>query len=367
MMADSPSTRRDFLKGKSAADVLGEIGAGGSLHGSTPAAPDAACLLSLTRRAMACDFQVQLPTDRDRNQTQAAMAALDLVDELEDQLSVYRDHSQIMRLNRAAQLDAAHVEPDLFALLEQCDRLYQQTDGAFDATTGPLSRVWGFFERKGRLPDDEELAKALELVGWRHLQLDHDAQTMRILKPGVEVNFNGIGKGYALDAAAAQMQGDGVADLLMHGGRSTLVARGNRPENDGTDGAKPGWGVGLRHPLRPQHHIAEFDLVDAAFSTSGSATQGFVHQGQRYGHILDPRTGQPATGMHSVSVIAPTGAEADALSTAFFVMGYEAAERYCRRNPEVGALMVLAGERPNQVEIRPLNLPQDRWRQLAQA
>jgi thiamine biosynthesis lipoprotein len=289
------------------------------------------------------------------------------VEELEDRLSVYRDHSEIMRLNRTAAFEAAPVDAELFALLQQCDRLYQQTAGAFDATTGPLSRVWGFFERKGRLPGDGELAEALDLVGWRHVQLDPDAQTMRLLKPGVEVNFNGIGKGYALDRAAELMQEDGVADLLMHGGRSTLVARGNRPpiEVDGVEGDRPGWGVGLRHPIRPQHHIAEFNLVDGAFSTSGSATQGFVHQGQRYGHILDPRTGRPALGMHSVSVVAPTGAEADALSTAFFVMGFEASAEYCRQNPGVGALFVLPGAQPSTVEIRPVNLPDDRWRQLA--
>lgn len=351
-MPKPSNTRRDFLSGKAAADALAATGEGQRL--ASPS--EAPCTLSLSRQAMACEFQVQLCTSHERNETDIGMAALDLVDELEDRLSVYRPHSEIMRLNRDAQAAAVEVSPSMFLLLTRCEELYNATAGAFDATTGPLSRVWGFYERRGRMPRDEELADAMRLVGWRHVQLDREKQTLRLLLPSVEVNFNGIGKGYALDQAAELMLHAGASDFLLHGGRSTLVARGNRPSG------APGWATGLRHPLRPERLLAEVALVDQAFSTSGNATQGFVHQGQRYGHVLDPRTGQPATGLHSVSVLAPDGVTADALSTALFVMGFESAWEFCEDHPEIGALFVLPNKGASSVRIEAINLAEERWR-----
>lgn len=364
-MNDPRPTRRAFLRGEAAADALtGAIDAGALPPGAPEADPRAAqreaCLLTLTRRAMACEFQVRLCADQQRNETAPALAALDLIDQLEDRLSVYRDHSEIMRLNREAQQNPAAVEADMFALLRQCDALWRATGGAFDATTGPLSRAWGFFERRGRVPSDEQLAEALARVGWRHISLDEELATLEIHTPGVEINFNGIGKGYALDCAVELLAREGVEDALIHGGRSTLAARGRKPS-----GETSGWRVGLRHPLRPQRRIAEFTLVNEAFSTSGSATQGFVDRGRRFGHILDPRTGRPAGGAHSVSVLAPSGTLADALSTAFYVMGPEAAERFCSENHRIGALFVLPGPTASSVSLHPVNLPQDRWRPLS--
>ncbi|TWT31122.1 Thiamine biosynthesis lipoprotein ApbE precursor [Posidoniimonas corsicana] len=358
-MADS-SSRRDFLKGKAAADALADIGAGaagGEAGTADPGMPD--CVLSLTRRAMACDFQVQLVASPHRNETGPGMAALDLIDRQEDRLSVYRDSSDISLLNNAAQYGPAETDHEMFALLQTCDRLHRDTDGAFDATTGPLSKAWGFYSREPRVPTEEELSAAMQLVGWRHVRLDEGAQTVAFDRQGVEINFNGIGKGHALDLAADQMQLELADDFLLHGGRSTLVARGDRP------GGQPGWGVALRHPLRPQLRIAEFTLMDQAFSTSGAATQGFVSGGKRYGHILDARTGRPASGPHSVSVIAPTGAEADALSTAFYVMGPEATRAYCEAHPGVGAAFVLPGKHASSVRLEAINLPDDRWRPLS--
>ncbi|TWT85273.1 Thiamine biosynthesis lipoprotein ApbE precursor [Posidoniimonas polymericola] len=358
-MAESPTNRRDFLKGKSAVEALGSIGDALPAGAADPGLAD--CTLSLTRRAMACDFQVQLIASPHRNETEPALAALDLIDEQEDRLSVYRDSSDISLLNNAAQFGPAETDAEMFALLELCDQLHRETEGAFDTTTGPLSKAWGFYQREPRVPSDEQLAAARELVGWSHVKLDADTQTLAFDKQGIEVNFNGVGKGHALDLAAEQLGLALVDDFLMHGGRSTLVARGNRP-----GGQVAGWGVALRHPLRPQLVIAEFALVDQAFSTSGAATQGFVSGGERYGHILDARTGRPAVGPHSVSVIAPTGAEADALSTAFYVLGPERSRVYCEAHPGVGAAFVMPGQHANQVRLEVVHLPADRWRQVSE-
>lgn len=343
-MTHPRDTRREFLTGSSAARALGRL-ADGPQHGAAPGAPTRGCTLTLTRRLMACDFEVSLAADRNHNDTGPAVEALDLVSDLEDLLTIYRPGGETDRLNQQAHAGPVPVSPALFSLLALCEELHHQTGGAFDPTSTPLSKAWGFYERSGRVPSDAELDEARGLVGWRHVEIDHAAQTLRFLRPGVGVNFNAIGKGWALDRAADLLTGLGVESFLLHGGRSTLVARGDAPGGGGA-----GWRVGVRNPLRPAERLLEVPLRCRAFSTSGSAVQGFVAQGVRYGHVLDPRTGRPAVGPLSVSVVAPTGAEADALSTAFYVLGPEASAEVCARRPGVAALFVLPGRGRGSVD-----------------
>ena len=362
MSDKGPSHRRDFLTGRAAGQVAADAieqaadHVAGFADALAPSPVESAehaqpgYVVSLKRRAMACDFEIRLNADRpdDQQPSPAALAALDLVDELESQMTVYRESSDVIKINRGAFAGPMPVESRLFALLELADRLHQETGGAFDPTSGPLSHAWGFDRRQGRRPTDEEIAKALDNVGWEKVCLDREAQAIGFEKPGVEINLNGIGKGYAVDRAADVLLEADVEDFLIHGGRSTMLARGNRT-------GQQGWAARLRHPLRPQQVIAEFDLVNEALSTSGSATQSFVIGGRRYGHLIDPRTGWPAEGMHSATVVAPSGALADALSTAFYVMGVEAVEAYCDTHPEVIALLVLPGQRAGEVDVRAFN------------
>src|SRR5690606_33672005 len=194
------------------------------------------------------------------------------------------------------------------------DQLHRDSGGAYDLAGGPLSQLWGFHTRQGRLPADEEIQSTLDQVGWGNVSLDRQQSEIAFRREGIAINFNSIGKGYALDCAAAVLESQGVSDFMFHGGRSSLLARGHRT-------GQRGWPSGLRHPLRPQQPIASFWIKNQALSTSGSATQSFLHRGKRYGHLIDPRTGWPADTMHTVTVIAPTAMEADALSTAFYIMG----------------------------------------------
>ncbi|QDU57891.1 FAD:protein FMN transferase [Aeoliella mucimassa] len=363
MSSEQPTHRREFITGRTAgklvqgaagraADHFTQFADALSLGSPAPTEPvTPGYVLSLSRKAMACEFEIRLNADRrgDDRQTGAAMEALDLVEELEDQMTVYREVGEMVELNQQASHDWVEVEPRLFAMFELADTLYQQTGGAFDITGGPLSRAWGFDVRRGRIPTEEQLTAARSVVGWQYVELDRDRHRVRFNKPGVELNVNSIGKGYAVDRAAEVLAEQGVENFLFHGGRSTLLARGQRTGCEG-------WTARVRHPLRPQQVVAEFTLLNQALSTSGAATQSFVIGGQRYGHLIDPRTGQPADTMHSVTVVADNGALADALSTAFFVMGEQAAVDYCEQHPEVQALLVLAGNTPGEVRLRPLNL-----------
>ncbi len=355
MSATPRSTRREFLTGQAAVEAAGAFGV--ELGDSQDLGTDESYLLRLSRRAMACTFEVFLNAGQYPHGTETAIAALDLVDRLEDQLSVYRDESEICRLNRAAALLAVAVEPRLFDLLSRAVEIHRATGGAFDVTAGRLSDVWGFTRRHGKIPADEDLQAARECVGTEYLELDREAQSIRFARPGLEINLGSIGKGYALDRCAELLESAGVHDFLLHGGSSSVLARGAHggvPRSEEADAGA--WHVGVRHPLHPERRLGQLRLSNRALATSGSGTQFFVHQGRRYGHILDPRSGWPAEGVLSTSVLAPSAAEADALATAFYVMGPRHAADFCQTRPDVSAVLLCPAPRAGSVQIHRLNL-----------
>jgi len=342
-MTEDRPTRRSFLQGQ----VGPSIASSTPRASSPPLAMDRSSLaVSVRRRAMACEFEVQLAASRDDNSMEHVFAALDLVESLEAQMTVYRSDGEVMRINRRAAREPVRVESRLFNLFRQAEKLYRETDGAFDLTSGPLSEAWGFSRREGRIPSEAAIAAAREHVGMHHVSLDEKMQTIAFRKAGVSVNLNSIGKGYALDRMAELLALHSVDDYLLHGGKSSVLARGSRPGH-----GEAGWTVGLRHPLRPAERLTEFCLRDQALSTSGSGTQFFIRRGRRYGHILDPRTGRPAERLYSATVIAPTAAEADALSTAFYVMGPGEVDEYCAAHPEIATLLVAPAEREAEVQL----------------
>jgi thiamine biosynthesis lipoprotein len=359
-MGEQQHSRRDFLRGRAALKAVAETveTAMDKQLGET-ASPEAirsaTQVLTLTRRAMACEFEIRLNTSRQENDTAAAMAALDLIERLEDQLTIYRKESELIDLNRRAATEPVLVEQRLFELFELCGRVHKETNGAFDPTSGPLSDVWGFSRRQGRRPELTDLDAARRRVGWWGVSLDADKQTMAFHHEGLSLNVNSIGKGYALDRAGELLLSQGVANWITHGGRSTLLARGyNEAAGDSEDeGGRPidGWLAGIRDPLRPEKYLAQIVLRDEALSTSGGGTQFFEHEGNRYSHVLDPRTGWPAKGLLQATAIAPTAAEADALSTAFYVLGVEGTAEFCQRRPDVRALLVACWEREGKQEV----------------
>jgi thiamine biosynthesis lipoprotein len=367
------ATRRDFLKGKAAIDALGELAApeeaieGPGSAGSAPAAAAGRAaegdaehyLVTVSRQAMACEFSVYLGADQRSDGTDAAIEALDLVERLEDQLTIYRDQSELIDLNRQAGHAAVKVEAGMFALLQLGLRIHAATDGAFDMTSGPLSQAWGFSRREGRVPSGDKINEALSRQGSEQVVLDERAQTVRFMRADIELNVNGIGKGYALDQASGLLRAAGVESFLFHGGQSSVTAAGDAAGGDGR-----GWTVGLTHPMRPQRRVAEFFLRDRALGTSGSGTQFFHSAGQRFGHVLDPRSGWPAEGVYSATVLAPTAAEADALATAFYVLGPEKARSVCDEWPGVAMAMVVPGSRKGAIEIHTHGLTDDDWRRL---
>jgi FAD:protein FMN transferase len=324
-------------------------------------------LIRVSRRAMACEFEVCFPAGKCEDGTEQALRSLDLVEALEEQLSYFRPESEIARINRLAVETPIELDPTLWELLSLAMRLHQETGGAYDITSTPLWETWGFARRAGKVPSETELAKARSCVGGHLVELDPARRTIRFHKPGVQINLASIGKGYALDLCAERLLALRMNDFLLHGGQSSVLARGS-PDTTAADRSagvspaspaagetpvpgSPCWEVGLPDPRQPGHRMAVVRLFDRALGTSGGQFQSFRHQGRRFGHILDPRSGWPAEGVFSATVVAPSAALADALSTAFYVMGPQRSLAYCEAHAEVGMVMLCPDRHGRNVEI----------------
>jgi thiamine biosynthesis lipoprotein len=303
------------------------------------------------REAMGCRFEVVFNAGEVPEATELGSAALDVVDEVERRISIYRSDSELVAINRAAG-GWVPVSADTFELLSLAREFETRTGGAFDIAAGPLVRAWGFLERQGRTPSEAELAAALVCSGSRHLELDSAGPRARLAVAGGELNPGGIGKGWALDRGFEVLLAADVPSVLVHGGQSSVRAIGTQgPAVEG----RAGWKVGLRHPLRPGRRLATITLVERALGTSGSGTQFFVERGRRLGHLLDPRTGRPAEGVISATVLAATAAEADSLATALYVLGPAGLPLVAPPGGRVGAVLVTPAAGGLRIDIANLD------------
>ncbi len=348
-MAHDPtkSTRRELLAAVAPISAQAPASAGNPPTARILQSPPAGgSTLRLSTRAMACDFTVILNPSQNPPIT-AAGEALERIHTAESWMSIYREHSEISILNTLAGTQAVSVSHQLLELLQLAHRLHELTGGGFDLASGCLTQLWRTARKAGRLPEPNEVEAAQAACGFRHVRLDRTSGTVRFDHPDLRLDPGAIGKGVALDDAAVWLSSrdDAPPDFLIHGGHSSLLARG---EHNG----HAGFPVGLGNPLFTRQRMATLLLHNQAMGTSGSNIQFFRHQGRRYGHILDPNTGWPAEGVLSVTVLAPSAAVADALSTAFFAIGAEKAVDCCRRMPEIG--MILTPQPDRGTLLRPL-------------
>jgi FAD:protein FMN transferase len=306
------------------------------------------------RPAMGTSFEIRLPA-LIPGAVDLSCRALDLIEDLETQLTVYRDDSEVSRLNRVAHLGPVPVESQLFGLLETAVGLSRETAGAYDVTSGALSEAWGFVKGPKRVPDEATLSDARARTGYHHLELDREARSVRFNRPGILINLGSIGKGYAIDRAIGVLRDYWLpVSALVHGGYSSLYALGSPP---GAFGGR--WEIALRNPLDPESPLGVLRLQNRGLGTSGASFQQFVAFGRVYGHIIDPRSGEPALGPASVTVLAPTAAVADALSTAFYLLGPDFAAGYAAEHPEIGAVLVEDDSSPGTPRLRVFGLTEE--------
>lgn len=300
-------------------DDLPAIPIGGSLGQSAPPVFTGADL------AFGTTMSIQV-AHRDQNVAMRAIdAALAAAKQVDHLMSLHRDDSQIMRLNRTGMLMAP--DPHVLAVLGYCQTLSRLTRGAFDITVQPLWNAYAQAARMGGLPDAETRRQALQSTGWRRIEISADRIS---IAPGMAITLNGVAQGYAVDLARTALAAHGIDHALIDTGE--FGTRGARS-------ARSSWTVGVRHPRDAQALVGAVPMDGRCLATSGDYetffTPDYLHH-----HIFDPATGDSPGELASVSVLAPTGLEADGLSTACMVLGRQRVIAELASIPGVDVLLV---------------------------
>ncbi len=306
-----------------------------------PARADRERKVVRTDTAMGTVVQVTFWTDDEP----AAAAAAELVfaefDRLDAMMTTWTDDSEVSKINAAAGGKPVKVSAETFAVIKRALEISKKSKGVFDITVGAFQGVWKFDEDKdGTLPDPAAVEEKLALVGWKNVVLDKKKRTVKLKKKGMRITLGGIAKGYAVDRASKILWDAGFVDFILQAGGDMYVS--------GKKGAKP-WVVGIRDPRGDRDDtFAVAPIENHSFSTSGDYERGFVKDGVRYHHILDPRTGQPARATRSVTVMAKDAFTADAWSKVLFILGADKAMKLVEELPDFEAVFVTA---ENKVEI----------------
>ncbi len=272
--------------------------------------------------AMGATFVVVAYAEDETTLQEGMEAAFEEVARLDRMLSNYRPESEWSKVNREAAKAPVQVSEELFRLLEYCGEVNRRSEGTFDVSVGPLMRVWGFFRGTGRLPAVREVAEAVRRVGFGSVELNAPRRTVRFLRPGMELDPGGIGKGYAVDRMIDRLKGKGIRSAMISAGASSIYGLGTPPDDSG-------WTVKIRDPRLYRNTAAEIKLKDESLSTSGDYEKFFEAEGKMYSHIMDPRNGYPASaGVVSASVRASRTLDSEAWTKPFFILGREWAAKH---------------------------------------
>jgi FAD:protein FMN transferase len=251
---------------------------------------------------------------------------------LEDLLSTWREDAELSRLNRAPVGEPVPASAEILDLLREARRWRDETGGAFDPGLGALVDAWDM-RGAGRRPSRAELASARAASGLDLFELDAARGTVRRAREASWIDSGAFGKGAGLRSARDVLLGLGIRSALLDFGGQVLAIGGSQGGSD--------WSAAVAHPSRRQQPVAAIRLADASASTSGQSERAVEVDGCRLGHILDPRSGLPVPAWGSVTVVAADPLAADALSTALFVLGSEAALRWARERDDVGVLVLV--------------------------
>lgn len=288
-------------------------------------------LIKRVRPAMGTFVEVSLYGLTKAQANEASAAVFSEFARIEDSMSAWKPTSQLSNVNAAAGKAAVVVDQELFDLVKRALSFAEETEGAFDPTFAAMWGLWTFGDDGvDQLPNPKEVEKRRSLIDYRKVKLDPKARTIFLEREGMKLGLGGIAKGYATDRAAAILRERGARDFLIKAGGELFAS--------GTKGGKK-WRVGIRDPRSPDH-FAALALEDRAFDTSGDYERFFEANGERYHHIIDPKTGYPATRSRSATVLAKEATTSDALSTALFVLGPKRAMPLVEKMPGVEAVLV---------------------------
>jgi FAD:protein FMN transferase len=257
------------------------------------------------------------------------------IQRLEGLMTTWRPDTEVSRVNAAAGKGAVKVSPETLSVIEKSVWMSERSEGVFDITFEAMHGLWKFDQDlEEKIPPLDAVETARKLIDFRQIKIDHAARTVMLGKPGMRMSLGGIAKGYAVDAASSVLKAAGLDAFMVQAG-GDLYVRGKKP--DGTR-----WRVGVRDPRGRDStdYFAMLEVEDHAFSTAGDYERGFVKDGRRYHHIIDPRTGFPATASRSVTIWAGDAFTADAIDDAVFILGPEKGLKLVESLDDVGAVIV---------------------------
>lgn len=234
---------------------------------------------------------------------------------IEKLISSWDPNSQTSEINRNAGIKPVKVDLELFNLIEHCIAISMITDGAFDISYASMDRIWKFDGSMTEMPSEEAIKNSVAKVGYQNILLAPNETTVFLKLPGMKIGFGGIGKGYAADKAKALLIDKGVYSGIINasGDMNTWGRQPNREH----------WKVAITNPMDKNKAFGLLPIKEGAVVTSGNYEKYVTFNGQRYSHIIDPRTGYPTKGILSVTVFSPKAELADALATSIFVLGIE--------------------------------------------
>lgn len=278
---------------------------------------------------MGTSISVELWSDDPEAGAAAVSAVMDEMHRIDRAMSPYKPDSELSRINRDAASGSVLIGVEMFQLLARAADFAQRSGGAFDISYAAVGRLFDY--RLRTRPTPVALAKAREAVGYRHVLLDPQAQTVRFARPGVCIDLGGFAKGHAVDRAAAI--------LLQRGIKHANVSAGGDSRVMGDRRGRP-WTIGIRDPRRPGAVIALLPLEDTSVSTSGDYERYFIEDGVRFHHVIDPSSGQSPSSVHSVTVLGEDGLSTEAFSKCVFVLGVEKGLRLIESQPGLDAVVV---------------------------
>jgi thiamine biosynthesis lipoprotein len=290
-------------------------------------------LVTKNGSAMGTEVRISIFTDDEQGALAAAERAFAEIQRLEAIMTTWRPDSEISRVNAQAGVAPVAVSNETIEVIEMAHKASELSGGAFDISFNAMHGLWKFDEDlEKKVPPIAEIKKRIALIDYKQIKVDREKKTVFLAKPGMSINLGGIAKGYAVDRAVDILRKAGFRDAIVQAGGDLMCA--------GSKDGKP-WVSGIRDPRGARDDVfAVMQLVDHAFSTAGDYERFFILDGKRYHHIIDPKTGFPATRSRSVTIYAPNAFLADAIDDAVFILGWKKGLELVESLPDVGAVVV---------------------------
>jgi len=284
-------------------------------------------------KLMGNQFEFSAVADNEDKAQAAIDKGIEEVRRIEQLLTTYNEESQTNRVNAMAGIEPVPVDEEVFHLVERSLHISALTQGAFDITYGSIDkRFWNFDRSMTSLPDQETAKAMVRLINFRNVIMNKEKRSIFLKEKGMRIGFGGIGKGYATDRAKAIMQKAGIASGIVNAA-GDLTVWGTQPSGEA-------WTIGIADPDKKELPFASIQLTNTSVATSGNYEKFVLINGQNYSHTIDPKTGYPARGIKSVTIICSSGEIADAMATPVMVMGIRAGITLIDQIKEIACIII---------------------------